>query len=172
VVKQNMKKYIISLLILCLVLGGFYLINKKIEEKAQAKEKIQTLPNFQFLAMDSTLFTASDLPSRKTILVYFNSTCEHCQYEAGEISKNIGQFSHVNLLFVSEQNLAEIRTFAETYGLGKHENVRFLKAPDNGFYKLFGSSPIPSIFIYNADKQLINNYKGETKIELLITDDE
>jgi peroxiredoxin len=167
-----MKKYIISILILSLALGGFYLINKKAEEKAQAKEKIQTMPDFHFLALDSTVFSATNLAERKTILVYFNSTCEHCQYEAGEISKHIDKFSNVNLLFVSEQNLAEIRAFSETYGLDKQENVKFLKAPDNGFYKIFGSSPIPSVFIYNVDRQLVKNYKGETRIELLMTNNE
>ncbi len=163
-----MKKYIIFFLIFSLALGGFYLISRKAEEKAQAKEKIQTMPDFSFLALDSTVFSAADLAERKTILVYFNSTCEHCQYEAAEISKHIKEFENINLLFVSEQNLAEIRAFSETYGLDKQENVKFLKAPDNGFYKVFGSSPIPSIFIYNAEKQLIKNYKGETKVELLM----
>jgi thiol-disulfide isomerase/thioredoxin len=163
-----MKKYIISILILGFAFGGFYLINKKAEEKAQAREKIQAMPNFQFLALDSTVFSAADLAERKTVLVYFNSTCEHCQYEAAEISKHIKEFKNINLLFVSEQNLAEIRAFAETYGLDKQDNIKFLKAPNNGFYKLFGSSPIPSIFIYSADKQLVKNYKGETRIELLM----
>ncbi len=95
-----MKKYIIFLLILSFALGGFYLISKKAEEKAQAKEKIQTMPDFRFLALDSTVFSATDLAERKTILVYFNSTCEHCQYEAGEISKHIDKFANMNLLVV------------------------------------------------------------------------
>lgn len=167
-----MKKYIIFLLILGFAFGGFYLINKKAEEKAQAKEKIQTMPDFSFLALDSAVFSATDLAERKTILVYFNSTCEHCQYEASEISKHIDKFANMNLLFVSEQNLAEIRAFSERYNLDKQENIKFLKAPDNGFYKVFGSSPIPSIFIYTNDKQLVKNYKGETRVELLMTDDE
>ncbi|SFF46752.1 peroxiredoxin family protein [Thermoflexibacter ruber] len=166
-----MRKYVILCFILSLALGGFYLINKKAEEKAQAKEKIQTMPDFEFLALDSTVFSVADLAGRKTILVYFNSTCEHCQYEASEISKQIDKFSNVNLLFVSEQNLAEIRTFSERYSLDKQENIKFLKAPDNGFYKVFGSNPIPSIFIYNTKKQLVKNYKGETKVELLMMND-
>ncbi len=165
-----MKKYIIFFLVFSLALGGFYLISRKAAEKVQAKEKIQTMPNFSFLALDSTVFSAADLAERKTILMYFNSTCEHCQYEASQISEQIDKFSKVNLLFVSEQNLAEIRTFSERYNLDKQENIKFLKAPDNGFYKVFGSSPIPSIFIYNTDKQLVKNYNGETKVELLMTD--
>jgi peroxiredoxin len=163
-----MKKYTILAVVFCVALSGVYIINQKAKEKAQAKEKIQTMPDFEFLALDSTVFSAADLAERKTILIYFNSTCEHCQYEASEINKQIDKFSKVNLLFVSEENLAEIRAFSEKYALDKQENVRFLKAPNNGFYKVFSSSPIPSIFIYDSDKQLIKNYKGETRVELLI----
>ena len=163
-----MRKYVFLAVVLCLVLGGFYLMSRKIAEKAQAKEKIQTMPDFRFLALDSTVFSSNYLPQKRTILVYFNSTCEHCQYEASEISKHIKEFEDVNLVFVSEENLAEISAFAEKYSLAQYENVKFLKAPDNGFYKVFGSSPIPSIFIYDADRKLVKNYKGETKVELLM----
>jgi thiol-disulfide isomerase/thioredoxin len=162
----NKKK--LQVLVFCIVAGIVIFLLYQIKEKEKIKEKIQTLPNFSFLRLDSTPFQTEILTKRHTVIIYFNSTCEHCHYEAQEIIKYISKLSNVNLVFISEENMQVISTFAEKYELVKYQNVNVLQAPNFSFAKYFGNTPLPSIFIYNGDKQLVKTFKGETQIQAII----
>ncbi|NJK82672.1 MAG: hypothetical protein HC912_01510 [Saprospiraceae bacterium] len=88
-----MKRRIIGFIILILIIsmGGWmlYRMQAKIKQKQIIQENIEHLPNFTFYQIeDSSQFSRNSLVEHRPILlVYFNSECEHCQYEAGEIYK-------------------------------------------------------------------------------------
>ncbi len=47
-------------------------------------------------------------------------------------------------------------------------NIRFTKINQDEAYETFGSLAVPQIFIYGADGILIKEFKGETKIDVVL----
>jgi thiol-disulfide isomerase/thioredoxin len=119
--------------------------------------------------LDSLAFSNANLQANKpTLILYFNSECDHCQYEAEAISQNVNKFENVNLLWVSYESLSIIRQFANTYKLASYPNIHFTKINHKAILSTFGSVSIPHIFIYDKDDKLLKEYKGETKVEALL----
>ena len=55
-----------------------------------------------------------------TILIFFNSECEHCQWEIEEISKKIIEFNQHQLLLTSFEPEQEAIAFLNQHGLSNH----------------------------------------------------
>jgi peroxiredoxin len=169
-----MKKRIIGFTILGLIvtLGAFmlYSMQKKIKQKKAIQENIRSLPDFTFYHLeDSSQFTPKDLVENQSILlIYFNSECEHCQYEASEIYKQQAQFKDTQVLLISSESIKAIQSFSKKYKLTQIPFLKVLKVDVEAFYKSFGSLSVPSIFIYDTDHKLVKNFKGEVKIEKLL----
>jgi thioredoxin-related protein len=133
----------------------------------KAKDKIASLKSLPIIAMDSSKY---ELPNNTipTIIILFNTTCEHCQYEAKEIKKSISSFSQASILMISSEPIKTIKAFSEQYGLNNEASVSFTKINRENIFETFGSVSIPHIFIYNKDRKLIKEFKGETKIEAIL----
>lgn len=164
-----------KLLLLCLSLAGvgiLYLafsIPRKLREQAQRQERVQTLPAFQFMGLDSVTFGSAQLSvGQPAVIIYFNPDCEHCQYEARAICDSLHRFAAVNVLLVSDEPLERLRQFAKEYDLANLPNIHILYDRDGRFKDLFGTSMVPSIFIYNRQRQLVKHFKGETKIDAIL----
>ncbi|MDZ7650681.1 MAG: protein disulfide isomerase family protein [Cytophagales bacterium] len=100
------------------------------------------------------------------VLVLFNSTCEHCQYELGQIKENIANFNEVELVFLSTESISTIRQVAKVFESGS--NVNFVKIKPEDVYENFGTVRFPTILIYNTAGKLLKEFKGETKIEAIL----
>ena len=167
-----MKKYLKPLigifLVSVLVFLG-YNITKKISYKKEVAERIKTIPKFSFLTLNNQTFTEKEL-SKNTykLFVYFNSECDYCHSEASQISENLNQFKKTQLVFVSFEPLESIQKFANTYHLSNKENVIFLQDLHVKFSKTFDANTIPFMLLYGKNKQLIQKYKGATKIENIL----
>lgn len=132
----------------------------------EAKDKITTLDSLPIVRMDSSKY---EFPNPATaVVILFNTTCEHCQYEASEIKKSINSFSQSSILMISSEGIKTIKAFAEQYDLHTEPSVTFAKINPEDHYKTFGSVSIPHIFIYGKDHKLIKEFKGETKIEAIL----
>ena len=168
---MNRKPILISIvLLLLLMIGGLgYLTSGKIQRRRHAKIMRQTLPTLQAWSVDSTLVQyqppQSDQP---TVIFYFNSECHICQYEAQAIRQDSVALKHANLVMISSEPLATIRTFATRYGLDQRPNIRWLGMDPVAVTRTFGAVSVPSIFIYNPHRQLVKHYRGETKMEAIV----
>lgn len=83
-----LKKSLLTVIFTCLfslLLFLGYRIIEKLADKKEAKAKIQTLPAVHLFTMDSAAFQVPVLSY--IALLYFNSGCEHCQYELKEFKK-------------------------------------------------------------------------------------
>lgn len=167
---MNKRNIILSCLVIVLTSFTCFLVYKIVKTKKQnteaAKTK-ETLPNFTFYNLDSVAtsnnFIAKDKP---VCILYFNADCEHCQYEAKEINKNIVLFKNIQIVMVSFNTIKEIKTFAKQYNLN-YPNLTFLQDPKYQFENWFGKTSVPAVFIYNAKHKLVKEYHGETKIEAI-----
>jgi len=166
-----MKKRIIGVFgIVAVGFGSFliYIIVKKYNQnKAIALQK-KILPNFQFYNQDLELFSSKQLREDVGVCIfYYNAECEHCQYEAAQINKEVIAFKNTQIVMISTNTPKETADFARTYKL---DNAGFIWLYDKeyAFYKWFGKSVTPSVYIYNNAHKLVKEYIGEVKIEAII----
>jgi thioredoxin-related protein len=144
-----------------------YGIVEKVASKKEAQTKIQNIPVHAPLRdLDSTRF---NLPINKNlVLIYFNSGCEHCQYELSQLKENITEFEGIEIVLMSSENLATIKSTSIKYELDQFRDVKFVKIEPQNVFENFSSLSVPNIFIYGADGRLIKEFKGETKMEAIL----
>ncbi len=136
--------------------------------KAKQQNEVKTL-NLSDLFTFSTISDSFSFNMKHpTLLIYFNPDCEHCQYEARAIRDSLHRFAATNVLLVSDESVERLREFAKEYDLVNQPNIHILYDRDRKFKDLFGTSMVPSIFIYNQQQELVKHYKGETKIEAIL----
>lgn len=167
-----MKKIIKIVLFLILLLFVSYMlaiIVKKVKRKNTLTEQIQSIPEFSFVnVLNQNNFTNDSITKEEAcLIVYFNSECEHCQSEAKQISKRIQEFGMFQVLMISYEPKETILAFRENYKL-LSPAITFLHDSESQFEDIFGNSPIPTSFIYNKDRALVKQFKGEVKTETLI----
>ncbi len=167
-----MKKTTAVLLLVAVLCTGAYLgssILQKYEQKQQVQENCQTLAAFSFQNLAGQAFELNDMAAgQPTLVIYFNPDCEHCQYEARAIRDSLHRFEQTNVLLISDEPSARLQEFGAEYDLLGYPNVHILHDANGDFRRLFGTSSVPSIFIYNRERELVKHFKGETKIEAIL----
>ncbi len=165
---RNIIKWVLVILILCAIGWMANASFKKVQVSKSVKEKLNTLPVFSLVTLDSSSLESTALAAGSLVLIYFNSECDHCQYEAQDIKNNIKAFSKATLVFMSSEPLAKIQAFAGTSGLSDQTNISFTKITSNDAFTSFGTLAVPHVFIYGPDKILRKEFKGETKAEAIL----
>lgn len=139
---------------------------QKIAFKKQVAESLKTIPVFRANNQDNTQIKL--IEKIPTAIIYFNTDCDNCQYEATQIQKNMAQFKDTQLLMLSIEPLANIRQFIKTYRLEGLSNLQVGQITGKTAVETFGFKSVPHILIYNAENQLVKEYKSETKIEAIL----
>ena len=148
------------------VLMMLYFIVERMAQKKTVAENIKTLKVSHLYTLDSVQFSLE--AGKPVVLVFFNSGCEHCQYELSEIKKKLSSFKGTQLLFLSSENIAAIKTAAQPFTDLNLPNVTFLKIDHEHVFEKFGALNVPHIFLYSANQKLVKEFKGETKIEVIL----
>jgi len=165
---KSILKWIIVLLVALAIFFLFYKIIVRINTKQALKEAIASLPVINFQTTDSISYTKDNLfPDKNLILVWFNTDCEHCQYEAQEFIKNPVSFNQTQILMVSGEPLSDLRKFGKTYGIDTLQFLKLLHCDYQVFFNTFGTTSVPSLFIYSPEGKLLKQYNGETKFEAI-----
>ena len=165
------RKIIISVIIISIAGILFFLVTKiliKLKEKEKIADQIKTFPKLSVEAIGLNKFELWGKSGKVSVVIFFNSSCEHCQYEAITIAQELASFRGTNLLFISEESAEEIATFSREYQLNDKPEVWWLKMDPDNVYKTFGSIAVPHIWIYNKDGRLVKEFKGETKVEAIM----
>lgn len=166
--KKKLKPFLVVLLLSSIGFLG-YKIASTLTHKKEVAERIQSIPNFSFVTLQGAPYTQKDLPKNKPVVfVYFNSGCNYCQSEATKIHERLEDLKHTQLVFVSFEKTSIIEEFAKEYNLLNQENVLFLEDKKGQFSQLFDVHTIPYIVVYNADKKLLQKFKGLTKIDNIL----
>ena len=164
------KKYAVVLFLMTAIL--FFIVRSFLtyQTKKVIKANIQALPHCCFETIQGREKCVDEFDSLKPIvIIYFHPVCEYCMYEAAEIGKNSEQFKNANMIFITPDTLKErVGNFALQYHLEEIKNLTILLDTKNMFGHYFGSSFIPSVYIYGPNRRLIVKYNGETKISNII----
>lgn len=128
-------------------------------------EKIKRLPalHFKFKSFDTTT-----IEGKFVIVNYFSPDCEHCLYMISNILENRNAFQRAHIFMITPAKESEVTDFINKNRLDSINFITIGIDTSFSFFQTFGSSLIPSFYIYNAQHELDTVFKGETKIENLI----
>ncbi|MEB2783648.1 peroxiredoxin family protein [Algoriphagus persicinus] len=167
-----MKKTNLIILLTVLIGGAVYMgylsqMGNSVE--AATFTAPSTLPDFTLNDVNGESKSIHQLAEKKpTLFIYFNSTCHLCQDELGSISKRIEEFKDYNIILTTVQPREEMIGFVDGLGIKNKDNVHFLLDSEMQVASFYQIRSLPSIFCYNAEKQLIAEYVGITEIDLLL----
>lgn len=169
-IMRKYKKGVLIILLLGVVAFLGISIGNKLSQKKEVAERIQQIPNFSFNTIQQgASFNQNNISkSKPKLFIYFNSECDYCHAEAKQIAQNLSKLNHVQMVFVSYESVETAKTFAEKYNLLNKENITFLEDKKLAFETLFDAKSIPYMLLYSKDNQLIQKFKGATKIDKII----
>src|ERR1700712_2326701 len=132
-----------------------------------AQTPAPVLPDFKFFTFGGQPTGQRDLVKEKiNLFIFFDPDCDHCQRTVADINKNYKAFSKASLIFVSVEGWQKINQFAGLYApvLQKQKNVRFLRDSLNQFITIFKPRRYPALFLYSADKKLLDYEDNENSL--------
>lgn len=136
--------------------------------KAQTPDPV--MPDFQFYKADGSIFTKAQInPGHKSLVVFFDATCSHCQKTVLQLSKRYAELTQLNIYLVSLDQHVTMNYFMSQYGknLEGKKNVLLLEDRDHIFIPLFKPSKYPSLFLYSPKNQLSYYTSGDEKLPRL-----
>lgn len=160
----SMIKKTLSLLLFIFLLMA---CSKPEKKETVVKKEVNELPHLAFKNLDGSAATTRDLPPA-SVLILFNTDCDHCQREAKSIQENLESFKGYTLQFIASDPEQRILQFAREYQLDNQPNIRFGRAEGQDVYMNFGSIPTPSIYVYSKERKFIKSFLGETPVEQII----
>jgi peroxiredoxin len=114
------------------------------------------LPEFVFQGAGGRMVTAADMPKGKAVLIAFvDVECEHCQQVVRHMNDSVALFGRVKLYFVSMAPADRLAGFARKYG-PRLTFAEWLRDPDARYMVKFHPVRYPSLFLYSADKRLLD----------------
>lgn len=168
-----MKKRLVVVLsctmIATILLSVSILAIRKNQEKEKQKAMTATLPVFNFRNIKGNFTDNSQLKKNTpSVFIAFHPECEHCQYEAKSIKEKQYELQNTNIVLFTSAGDSLTKAFSKTYGIDTLKNVCVIADTTGGMERQFDVQVIPTVFIYNAQNQLVKRFNGETKIEAIL----
>jgi peroxiredoxin len=158
-----------SLIIIASVIAYLLFFEKvpvKSNDNTATELTANELPLLNVIKTDGSTISLRDV-EEKTVLIYFNPDCDHCQREATQISNRKSIFNDYTVYFISIDSMHRIEQFAKEYNLVEN-NFVFAQADNYEVYEAVGAlQSVPAIFIYNK-RRLIKRTEGEVQLEELM----
>jgi peroxiredoxin len=124
------------------------------------------LPNFELMGLDGKVVSTASLPAGKpTVILFFHPNCEHCQAEARELQKHTDKFANTNFLMVTWDEMRNIRAFMAEYKLTAP--IAAYQINSNTLAQTYGQFNLPAVYIYNANRELVQQFNGQAKAEAI-----
>lgn len=123
-----------------------------------SQKPAEIIPAFSFLKLDNSRFTDQQLEKgKKSLIVFFDAECDHCQHAVEYINKNYDDFKKAAVYLVTQDEPVRIGWFMNKYGfnLNNKKNVTVLQDSQKEFIRKFTPRKYPSIFLYSEQRKLI-----------------
>lgn len=143
--------------------------HKKSENIAQIKEQIQVVPDIWLKTFDEEPFSITDFASGSPLLIiYFNSTCEMCRIELKALKERFAEFGQIKLLLASSQEREDLDGLTIEYPFVSASNTKLALDDEMKLSDYLGVKSVPSVFCYDSKGELIANYQGPVKLDILL----
>ena len=130
-----------------------------------------SLPDFKFYTLDDKSFTRKNIKEgKKSIIILFDTGCDHCQREIKDIDKHYAEFKNTYFYLVSFDAKQQINKFMSTYGkrLQNKQNVIIMRDTDHQFIPNFQPTKFPAMYVYSVKNKLIEYIGGQKDIKHII----
>jgi peroxiredoxin len=169
IILKSIFRYLIFFIIICSLISLGYLTVTGIKKKEGFQSKIQTLPQFSFQQILGGNFESPHINNKNScLIIYFHPECDYCHYEAEQIGLNIDRFYNFQIIMISTASCESVKDFANNYHLLEFDNISVLIDTLDVFHNTFGPNPFPTSFIYNKERKLVKQFKGEVSTEALL----
>jgi protein-disulfide isomerase len=156
-------------LLLCLLAGLVWKLNQKSELQEQVNQQIQSLPTLTLQSLDGDMIPVQEFGTEyPLLLIYFNSTCDICKITLNALNTRIAEFEQVAILLASNQLRDELESVLGDYPFLNQENVQLVIDEEMHLSTYLGVRSVPSIFLYDSTGNLITNYQGPVKLDILL----
>ncbi|MGY6559765.1 MAG: TlpA family protein disulfide reductase [Nitritalea sp.] len=156
-------------LLLCLLAGLVWKLNQKSKQEAQVSQQIQSIPSMTLATLKEEKVEIETFASnRPFLLVYFNSTCDICKITLNALNSRIEEFEDVAILLTTNQLRDEIESVSGDYPFLNQRNVQLVIDEEMYLSTYLGVRSAPSIFLYDSSGNLIANYQGPVKLDILL----
>lgn len=132
---------------------------------AFAQEPAKQMPDFNFITTKDKSFKKADLQKdRKTLIVFFDATCPHCQRAAAFFNSHLKELKLYNVLFITMDENKSIQLFMKEYAPSVPDdgNAEVLRDTDRSFVANFFPKRFPAIYVYDK-KQELELYTSDEK---------
>ncbi|MBL7850880.1 MAG: thioredoxin family protein [Cyclobacteriaceae bacterium] len=157
-----MRKFLFIASILFIILFGglqlFLYLNKPLPLD-ELRVRASVLPSLSLTTMDGESYEPK--AGRPLVLIYFNTTCDHCQRQVEWFRKEISRFEGITLVWMSAQADDVLREFVRTTDFTGAE-VDVVHVRHEVVAEKFGTLALPQIFVYDGDGRLVDLFSGET----------
>jgi len=150
----------VSLLLFCSL--RLYVYLSRPTPPDELRERVGRLPELSLKDSDGNPYTIE--MGRPVVLVYFNSTCDHCQRQLSAIRANIGLFAAAQVVLMSTQPMEEVTPFIRGLNFDNRSDVRVVQISHEELSEVFGTLGLPQIFVYSPEGRLAALFAGETDI--------
>lgn len=125
------------------------------------------MPPIYFAMKDGSKIRNKDLGKKKnTIIMLFNPTCEHCQYQTNEFEKNVGILKNVNFLLIAAPGMTEyFPTFESFTHVSQYPSLRVGLDSCKYIEHVFTYTALPQINVYDKDNRLMKVFSGEVAVD-------
>ncbi|MDR2906395.1 MAG: redoxin domain-containing protein [Bacteroidales bacterium] len=156
---------VVGLLVLYLGIRTY----QRLETKKKIETAVKTFQDFCAFDLKHSGELCTDTLSKKPILLLFiHPECEFCQEEINYIKNLKAQLEGLTLLLVTHAEKEQAFEFYTHHQLAQFDNLHLLVDDYLKVAGLYGTPPVPSVFLYDADKQLLFKHSGEIKIEAIL----
>jgi len=124
-----------------------------------AQTPAQTIPDFSFSKFDKTSFTNKNLATGKSLFFFFfDCDCDHCQHAMANLNEHYKDYKKAAIYLISLDDEQKIQAFMTKYApvVNGQKNVTMLQDTRNEFIATFKPIRYPSMFLYSADKKLLD----------------
>jgi cytochrome oxidase Cu insertion factor (SCO1/SenC/PrrC family) len=131
--------------------------------------RFPTIPPFTLLSVDSSQLTRDNLhKNKKTIIMYFSPSCEHCQHETDSLVAHMNQFRDVEILMATYQPYEEMKAFYDERKLRQFSNLKMGHDTKYFFPPFYKMVNLPFMALYDNKGKFITSFEGTTGMEKIL----
>jgi hypothetical protein len=148
-------------------LALFISVNETNAQNAAAKN---TIPPFRILLTNMQYLKAAELDKNLLkLIIYFDPTCEHCKTFTADLLKHKTDFSKTQIIMISYTPIAQVKTFAQEFDLGKYPNIKVGTEGTTFIVRYFYNiERFPFVALYDKKGILAATYKEPTLANELV----
>ncbi|MDR1054789.1 MAG: redoxin domain-containing protein [Prevotellaceae bacterium] len=168
-----MKRKVISFSFVVLFTTVIIFLVFKIFEGQKMKElkgqNMNELPDFCLNDLWGAPYCLEDLKGSLSVIILFAPYCSNCENEIIDLIKHKEYFEEIPIIMITNANELSCKEYYVKNNLFNLTTLHILRDTANDFFKYSGISAIPSTFLYDENRRLIQQFAGETKAKTIIS---